>query len=146
MRSRLWAIPSASILLLNVVPGFGQEPEAVGHVVGGVRAEVDWERAKAMGLTLDYDAGPRLVRQTTPDYPKAAQKKGIEGTVVVEMVIDRRGRVSHTRVLQSVPGLDSAALKCVKGWTFKPATKGGQAVATLAQAPVTFQLSGKPRD
>lgn len=146
MRAKLWAVPSVLILLLNLVSGFSQEPERVGGVVGGVLAEVDNEKAKAMGLTLDFDVPPRGVRLTKPDYPKAAQKKGIEGTVLVEMVIDRRGRVSHTRVLQSVPGLDSAALKCVKGWTFTPATKGGQAVATLAQAPVAFRLGVKPRD
>jgi len=146
MRARRWAIPSASMLLLNLASGFGQEREAGGGVVGGVVAEVDKEKAKAMGLTLDYDTPPRAVRLTRPDYPKAARKRGIEGTVLVEIVIDRGGRVSHTRVLQSVTGLDSAALKCVKGWTFTPATKGGQAVATLAQAPVTFRLNGKPRD
>lgn len=132
-----------SMLLLNSVSGSGQEREGAQGVVGG--ALIDKEAASALGVVMDYDQAPRPVKITRPTYPKAAFKKGIEGTVNLEIVIDREGRVSKTRVLQSVPGLDEAALECVYAWTFKPAMKDGVAVATVAHAPITFSRSVKPK-
>ena len=44
-------------------------------------------------------------------------------------------------VIETVEGLDAAAIECVRGWRFRPAEKDGQAVQTIAQAPITFRLS-----
>jgi TonB family protein len=121
-----------SMLLLVTVPGFGQEP-------GGAQGAIP------PGAVMDYDQAPRPVKMTRPDYPDAAFEKGIEGTVTLEILIDREGRVSKARVLQSVPSLDDAAMKCVMRWRFKPAMKRGLPVETLAHAPITFRVSAKPQ-
>ena len=88
----------------------------------------------------DYDQPPRLKRLIKPSYPKAAFHARIEGTVLVQITIDERGRVSDATVIKSIPALDAAALRCVRQWRFEPARKAGKPVATRAQAPVTFRL------
>lgn len=83
---------------------------------------------------------PQLTKRVRPKYPRAAFDKKIEGAVVVELLIDAEGRVAQARVVQSVPGLDEAAVECVRKWRFKPALKNGQPVATVAQAPIVFKI------
>ena len=93
----------------------------------------------------DYDVPPKIVKPTTPVYPPNSFLAGIEGTVEIEFVIDVAGRVSRLRVVKSVPGLDDAALTCVKKWRFIPAKKAGRPVEVVASAPVTFRLTDKKR-
>jgi protein TonB len=102
----------------------------LGGVLGGT----------GQGLVMDYDRPPRPIRMTRPPYPQEAFVKKVEGTVQVEILIDARGNVVAARVVRSVPLLDAAALSTVKEWRFIPAFKGGQPVATLAMAPITFRI------
>jgi outer membrane biosynthesis protein TonB len=44
------------------------------------------------------------------------------------------------KIIQSIPALDHAARETVKQWIFSPAVKNGRAVATIAQAPVSFRI------
>ena len=77
---------------------------------------------------------------TRPTYPFAAFQECVEGTVFLMIVIDKDGAVSEAEVLDSVPGLDDAALKCVRDWRFDPARSGDQAVPTIALAPISFSV------
>ena len=117
---------------------------AAGQQEGATGGGSDEDKAQAETIELSPDEPPRGVTMPRPVYPPAAFRKRIEGTVVLEIVIDAKGRVSRTRVLQSVAGLDEAAIDCVKRWEFKPARKNGQPVATIARAPVTFRITAHP--
>jgi TonB family protein len=97
----------------------------------------------APGLA-DSDSAPKPLRMTKPLYPQEAFQKKIQGTVLVEILIDSAGRVACSRILESVPGLDEAALDCIRGWQFTPARKGGQAVPTIAHVPVVFRIGSGP--
>jgi protein TonB len=66
--------------------------------------------------------------------------KKVQGVVLVEFLIDSTGRVSHPRVVRSIPLLDEAALEAVREWVFYPALRRGQAVPTIARAPVSFTI------
>jgi len=88
----------------------------------------------------DYDRAPVLLRSVRPLYPPEAFVQKVEGTVRLEILIDATGRVARTRVLESIPALDPAAVACVEQWRFEPARKAGQAVPALAQAPVRFTI------
>ena len=88
----------------------------------------------------DYDAPPRLVRQARPRYPKEAFVQKIQGTVVLEILIDPSGHVSQTRVIQSIPLLDAAARDAVREWLFQPAMKRGRPVPAIARVPVGFHI------
>jgi protein TonB len=86
------------------------------------------------------DSSPRVLVQTKPLYPDAAYRQKLEGTVLVEFLVNEQGRVSHAEIRGSLPGLDEAALACVRNWQFEPAKRNGKPVACLAQAPVTFRI------
>jgi protein TonB len=90
--------------------------------------------------TPAYDEPPKLVKKTRPKYPEAAFRDKLEGTVVVEIMIDDRGNVQDATVATSNPAFDQAALESVKKWRFKPARKDGKAVATRARVPVVFRI------
>jgi len=92
------------------------------------------------GPVRDYDRGPRLLEQTRPEYPHPAFVKRVQGTVLLEIVIGRSGRVEQARVIESVPALDAAAIACVRQWRFEPAVKDGRPVASLARTPIHFWI------
>jgi len=116
----------------------GIEGGVVGGVPGGVLGGV--LGGTGTGPVMDYDSAPRPIKITRPQYPQEAFIKKIEGTVVVEFLIDSSGRVVRARVIQSVPLLDAAALQTVYQWLFQPAVKHGRPVATIARAPVHFRI------
>jgi protein TonB len=99
------------------------------------------EPPKQAEISYDYTTPPRPTKPTKPKYPRAAFDKKVQGTVLVEIVIGTDGRVVKPRILESVPGLDEAALDCVRSWRFKPALKDGKPVATVARVPIAFKIS-----
>jgi protein TonB len=116
----------------------GVEGGVVGGVPGGVLGGV--LGGTGTGPVMDYDSPPRPIKSPRPQYPQEAFIKKVEGTVLVEILIDSEGRVARARVVQSVPLLDAAALQTVYQWVFMPAMKHGRPVATLAHIPVAFRI------
>jgi protein TonB len=116
----------------------GVEGGQVGGVPGGVLGGM--LGGTGTGPVMDYDTPPRPIKSPRPQYPQEAFIKKIEGTVLVEILIDAQGNVSRARVVQSVPLLDAAALQTVYQWKFMPAIKHGRPVPTLAHIPVAFRI------
>jgi protein TonB len=129
----------AASALLSPMTGHGQDWVKDREAFGKHRQKVE-ARAQAKGLVLEYDTRPQVVKITQPKYPAEAFRNRVQGTVVVMITIDVDGRVQDPEVLESVSALDEAALTCTKRWRFKPAMKGGQAVATAAVSPITFRI------
>jgi TonB family protein len=121
-----------SIVLLGANPIAGQE--GTESKSGGF----------GEGVASDYDEPPKALKITKPEYPDAAFAKKVEGTIVLEILIDAGGRVAKARVITSIAALDAAALECVRAWEFKPAVKDGRPVAAIARAPVGFRITGRP--
>ena len=60
-----------------------------------------------------------------PDYTIDLRRRGVEGRVVLEVDLDRRGRISDLRVRSSEdPELSEAALEAVRTWQFDSARRG----------------------
>jgi protein TonB len=121
------------------MPG-GVEGGMVGGVPGGVIGGVIGGTGTGPVPVLDYERPPRALRTPRPEYPPAAFVKKVEGTVLLEILIDDTGHVARVRVAQSIPLLDQAAVDVVRTWRFEPAMKHGRPVASLAWAPVRFQI------
>lgn len=75
-------------------------------------------------------------------YPAEAQEKGIQGRVILSMVIDKEGNVNDIKVLRGVdPLLDNEAIRVIKSmpkWT--PGKQKGKAVNVKYTIPVSFKL------
>jgi TonB family protein len=128
-----------AFLLASATIGLGQEGDTGAGFAGCMDCGGDQP-------VVDYDKPPRRIKMTSPQYPKEAYAEKIEGTVVVEILIDAKGRVHPRRILTSIPALDAAAVETVKQWLFSPATKKGRPVATIAHAPITFRVFERPTD
>lgn len=84
---------------------------------------------------------PRLLSEVKPDYTEDARRRGIEGDVVMEIVVRRDGSVGDIRVLQGLgAGLDQQAASAVRRWKFAPATRRGTAVDVMVEVAVEFKL------
>ena len=92
-------------------------------------------------ISVPEYAAPAFGNQS-PKYPYVARRRGMEGKVVIEAVVDRAGTVATAVVVVSSGHrlLDRAALSAVKRWIFQPARRRGQAVGATIAIPITFAL------
>jgi protein TonB len=98
------------------------------------------ERLPAFGEYVFVEELPEVVRQVAPVYPEAARRAGVQGDVLVQVLVGRDGRVRDARVVRSIPPLDSCAVAAVRQWVFKPALVAGQPVAAWVAVPVQFRV------
>jgi len=86
---------------------------------------------------------PELLRNVEPGYTSDAMRAKIEGTVHLEIVVLPDGTVGDVTIVKSLDavfGLDQEAIKAVRQWRFRPATRFGEPVAFLALAELSFNL------
>ncbi len=87
--------------------------------------------------TLEY------VRATSPRYPINELRNGVQGTVLLRVLVDVDGTPVSVTVESSSGNrnLDKAALQHVlKTWRFKPAMQDGQAMQAYGLVPIAFSL------
>jgi periplasmic protein TonB len=89
-----------------------------------------------------HEATPLYRQNPVPEYPLIARKRGYQGTVVLEVLVNREGKVKELTLSASsgYSVLDQAALTSVKTWLFDPGTRGGEKVDMWVKVPVRFQL------
>jgi TonB family protein len=84
---------------------------------------------------------PSLLSEVKPDYTEQARQRGIEGDVVMEIVVRRDGSVGDVRVLQGLGyGLDERAVQAVRQWRFSPAHRRGAAVDVMVEVAMEFKI------
>jgi TonB family protein len=83
---------------------------------------------------------PTVVKRVNPAHPLVAMQARVSGTVVLEALVDERGRVADARVVRSIPLLDQAALDAARQWEFTPTVVNGETVPVLVMLEMTFAL------
>jgi protein TonB len=86
---------------------------------------------------------PVKIADVPPIYPALSRNAHIQGVVILEAVLDAKGRVESVRVLRSVPTLDQAAVDAVQQWRFTPALLNGQPVPVVMTVTVNFTLQDR---
>ncbi len=81
-----------------------------------------------------------LVKKVEPQYPEEARHVRIQGSVILNAVIDTRGDVENVTLVSGHPALAPAAVDAVKQWKYKPYLLNGQPVKVETQVTVSFQL------
>lgn len=90
------------------------------------------------GVRLEYAQAP------APSYPRAALRQRIEGTVLLEVLVDVDGRPLRVAVRAGSGDhrLDAAAREQVLAhWRFRPAIHDGRAVQAIGLVPINFRLA-----
>lgn len=85
---------------------------------------------------------PTLASEVRVDYPTEAKKNGIQGVVVMDILIDDSGRVRDVALIEGPGyGMNEAALSAVRGFRFHPATsQEGKPVAVRIRYGYRFVL------
>lgn len=100
------------------------------------------ERA-APHVEARYDVA--ALNNPKPPYPLAARRRGIEGRVVLSVLVRTDGTSGGVTLKQSSSHavLDTSALDTVRRWRFLPARRGATPVESRVDVPIVFRLEGR---
>ncbi|MCK4461026.1 MAG: TonB family protein [candidate division Zixibacteria bacterium] len=125
---------------------------------GGFGPEDDWEAGGGLGFggvafvadtavyqffSAELDRTPSLVFMPQPEYPPLARRAGVEGKVLLWVLVDIEGRAREVRVHEeSNPGygFGDYAARAARGAAFAPAISNHQPVRCWVSIPVVFEL------
>jgi protein TonB len=110
----------------------------VGGIVGGL-PEASPPPVQPLRVG-DMVKEPRKLKDVHPVYPPLALSSRLEGVVILECVVDTRGRVQEARVLRGVPLLDQAALDAVRQWVYSITLVDAVPVPVIMTVTVSFRL------
>ena len=118
------------------IPEF--QPKGVSEVAESLLGDLE-----NVALTEDTVDKAPVPPRATPPYPDRAKQRGIEGRVVVSVLVNRSGQVEKIRILQSEPPgvFDEAVRNSVPNWSFEPATYQGEPVQTWGTLTIPFRLN-----
>jgi protein TonB len=115
---------------------------AMADIAGDSRELLD-DIAKDIIMTEGTaDSKPVARYRTHIEYPSAAVENGIEGYVVMHLLIGRDGSIQLAKVLESEPEgvFDNSVLTDIQDWRFTPARYKGESVAVWVKQKVRFNL------
>lgn len=146
MKTTKYLIRKLSLLVV-LVAGFSlncqaqvQEDKKPERIVQSDEPQDDAEELPRFGNAPD-DLKKFLVKNIK--YPNSSQKKGEQGLVLVQFIVERDGSLSNIQVVRSVSrALDKEALRVVgkmsKKWT--PGRKDGKPMRVRYTLPIQFRL------
>ncbi len=121
--------------IAQVTPGVS---EGQGELVVAPPAE---EELPKFGEYVYVEELPEAITKVPPEYPDLARSANVDGTVLVQALVGKDGRVKDTKVVKSIAMLDAAAVSAVRQWVFKPALSNNKPVAVWVAVPVRFTLN-----
>lgn len=162
--------PSGSFVTLSVSNEAGGSPKRLVRIKRTRREEVERMVREARSRAIrdediprtsqSQDTAPRPRREWRPlvhkmeemlparrisgkdsEYTPAARRAGIQGVVILDLLIDEKGRVEGVEVVEGLPfGLTKQATKAVRDWLFEPARRGNVPIASTYRVRMAFEL------
>jgi protein TonB len=86
---------------------------------------------------------PVEIKKGVPRYTTEAMRARIQGSIMVECVVDTTGACTNIRVRRSFDpafGLDQEAINAAAQWRFRPGMRLGQAVPVVVTMEIAFAL------
>ena len=169
---RFFVLPAVFILLFSFSSRSNENPLTARKPISDTNPEIASSVKSVETKTLQLDAGspgnnpvlssdasgaPVTTEATYPGgskgwmfymmhefrYPERAQRKKIQGKVVVQFTINEKGRVSDVKALSGDPVLQTEAKRIIRNsdkWI--PATENGKPVLSVKQQAISFKLEG----
>ena len=140
MTRRYGMLVAASVLALGTsVAAAG----AMFPLSGEIAARADGQGQPGQnqqGSAADEKTLPKVIHEVAAVYPAEAKRARVEGSVYVDVTVDVDGRVTATRVTQSIPMLDDAAEDALRQWLFEPGKVNGEPVKVTVSVEIRFTL------
>jgi len=126
-------------------PGAGIEVKQ-GNTLAAAPDDEKLKESDADSLPIPVDEYlvskmPELLHDMRIPYPSEAKEKGIEGPVIVQILVDAAGVVREAKLIRGLGhGLDEAAMAALRGARFRPAESQGKPVAVSTRFTYRFVL------
>jgi protein TonB len=119
-----------------------------GIIEAPKKDEEDYDKTfTKVEIESNYPGGPsawmRYLNKTF-QYPTEAQENEIQGTVVVQFIVDKDGNVSDVEAVSGPTngGLRAEAVRVIKkSGKWEPAVQNGRKVKSYKKQPITFKLA-----
>lgn len=92
-------------------------------------------------MRLSTDTTQVVTHPVEPNYPLLAKEMKVQGSVVLEALIGKDGKIQNLHIVSGPTILSAAAREAVQQWRFKPYYQSGSAVETVARITVNFTIS-----
>ena len=119
--------------------------EGKGVVEAPKKVEEDWDKTfTKVEIESEYPGGTSAWQRylnKSLRYPQEAQDNEIQGTVVIQFIVDKEGNVSEVEAISGPNELREEAVRVIKKsgkWT--PAVQNGRQVKSYKKQPITFRL------
>lgn len=90
----------------------------------------------------EVDVRATIKAKPKPAYTKEARRNGIQGFVILKVLLSARAKIARVRVVKGLPaGLTENAIRAACKMEFKPAMKNGQPVSQWVTAEYVFRLA-----
>lgn len=121
------------------------EDAGKGVVEAPKKVEEDWDKTfTKVEIESEYPGGSAAWQRylnKTLRYPQDAIDNEIQGTVVIQFIVDKEGNVSEVEAISGPEELRSEAVRVIKKsgkWT--PAVQNGRQVKSYKKQPIVFRL------
>ncbi len=131
------AVPAIAIL------NFAFEGDVNDSSQSPAKVSVTIEDSRPMSSKVRLNQGlmERLqIRKVSPTYPEAAKKGHIQGTVVMQVIIGKEGKINDVRVISGPPELTDSAVDAARQWQYKPFLLMGRPVEVDTQIMINYTL------
>ena len=139
---KVQAPPPPMPMMSSSLPGMSFGMDALQRDFSLDGSDLIEDQGNVVMTAKTVDIPPRPVDRKAPQYPRRARKKGVEGYVVLSMLVDEHGKVKDALVVESHPAqtFDDAALDVVWSWRFQPGEYKGKSVSVRVTQTLRFEL------
>jgi TonB family protein len=94
------------------------------------------------GKYMCIERPPEVIMTSVPEYPDLAKRIGLDGSVTINVLVDKEGKVKKVLLMKSTDDVFiQPALDAAKKWVFTPAIMNGKPVPVWVAIPFRFRLS-----
>ncbi len=105
--------PSPQLSAARILPDAAWTPAPGKEAEGAITISQDVKK-------VDSKVKPKIIHLVKPVYPPDAKKKGIEGLIRINAVVNTQGEVAETEVVSGPEELRGSALEAVRQWRYEP--------------------------
>ena len=126
----------------NPLTGQTQSATPSTPATGGGRNQCGFSTPETQGKASPSKVpGGKLIHRVQPEYPSAARKAHIQGTVVLCATIAKDGKVRNVRAFSGPEDLIPSAIKAVEQWRYEPYLKNNEPVDVDSEIHLGFKLN-----
>jgi len=121
------------------IPDSLRSDTSIAHAPASIAGSTLLSALEPVNITEDLSEN-LLLEKVQPSYPEQAVRSGLQGSVVLQALIGRDGRIQSLKLVQGSFLLGRSAYQAVKQWRYRPYLMNGHAVQAQTFVTVDFNL------